>query len=172
MSALNEYVVCIRWPLRVSQVSIMCALGVLWVKIECILKGLGHQFCRVCCHNARGRVRNRKYNPEGPRDLTYCLHKPECIVTTNHNRSVLIRIITHYKFRPVNVSIPHLKSEYHVWSESRFACYFHSYITWWPLTMGIVTSQFPSSREAAFVTHCLTPFTLACLNSIKRFLLQ
>ena len=157
----GEHYVCTRW-----------ALGVLWVKIGCILKGLRHQFCRFCCHNARGRVRNRKYNPEGPRDLTYCLHKPECIVTTNHNRSVLIRIITHYKFRPVNVSIPHLKSEYHVWSESRFACYFHSNITWWPLTMGIVTSQFPSSREAAFVTHCLTPFTLACLNSIKRFLLQ
>ena len=50
----------------------------------------------VCCHNARGRVRNRKSNPEGvsPRDLTYCSHKPECIVTTKPDRSVLITIIT------------------------------------------------------------------------------
>ena len=27
------------------------------------------------------------------RDLTYCSHKPECIVTTNLDRSILIRII-------------------------------------------------------------------------------
>ena len=42
----------------------------------------------VCCHNERGRVGNRKSNPEGvsPRDLTYCTHKPECIVTTNPDR--------------------------------------------------------------------------------------
>ena len=29
-----------------------------------------------------------------PRDLTYCSHKPECNVTTNPDRSVLITIIT------------------------------------------------------------------------------
>ena len=55
-------------------------------------------------------MRNRKSNPEGvsPRDLTYCSHKPECIVTTNPDRSVLITIITwHFQFRPVNVSILH-----------------------------------------------------------------
>ena len=48
-----------------------------------------------CCHNARRRMRNRKSNPEGvsPRDLTYCSHKPECIETTNPERSVLITII-------------------------------------------------------------------------------
>ena len=39
----------------------------------------------VCCPNARGRVRNRKSNPEGAsrRDSTYCSHKTECIGTTN-----------------------------------------------------------------------------------------
>ena len=61
----------------------------------------------VCCPNARGRVRNRKSNPEGvsPRDLTYCSHKPECIGTTNPDRSDLITIIIwHFQFRPVNVS--------------------------------------------------------------------
>ena len=101
----------------------------------------------VCCHNARGRVRNRKSNPEGvsPRDLTYCSHKPECIVTTNPDRSVLITIITwHFQFRPVNVSILHLKYDYRARSESRFACYSHCYVTWYPLTTGIVASQCPS----------------------------
>ena len=100
----------------------------------------------VYCHNARGRVRNRKSNPEGvtPRDLTYCLHKPECIVTTNPDRSVLIPIITwHFQFRPVNVSILHLKYDCRAWSESRFACYSHCYVTWYPLTTGIVASQCP-----------------------------
>ena len=52
------------------------------------------------CHNARGRVRSRKSN------LTYCSHKPECIVTTNPDRSALITIITwHFQFHLVNISI-------------------------------------------------------------------
>ena len=127
------------------------------------------------CHNTRGRVRNRKSNPEGvsPRDLTYCSHKPECIVTTNPDRSVLITIITwHFQFLPVNVSILHLKYEYHARSESRFACYSHCYVTWCPLTKGIVASQFPLSRDTALVTHYLTPFISACLKSLKWFLPQ
>ena len=127
----------------------------------------------VCCPNARGRVRNRKSYPEGvsPRDLTYCSHKPECIGATNPDRSVLIPTITwHFQFRPVNVSILHLKYEYRARSESRFACYPHCYVTWCPLTTGIVASQFPSSRDAALVTRYLTPFISACLNSLKRFL--
>ena len=52
-------------------------------------------------------MRNRKSNPEGvsPRDLTYCSQKPECIGTTNPDRSVPITIITwHFEFHPVNVS--------------------------------------------------------------------
>ena len=114
----------------------------------------------------RGRLRNRKSNPGGvsTRDLTYCSHKPQCIVTTN--RSVLITIITwHFQFRPVNVSILHLKYEYRARSESRFACYSHCYVTWCPLTTGIVASQFPSSRDAVLVTRYLTPFISACLKS-------
>ena len=109
-------------------------------------------------------------NREGvsPRDLTYCSHKPECIVTTNPDRSVLITIITwHFRFRPVNVSILHLKYDYRARSESRFACYSHCYVTWYPLTTGIVASQCPSARDAVLVTRYLTPFILACLNSIS-----
>ena len=101
-------------------------------------------------------VRNRTSNPEGvsPRDLTYCSHKPECIATTNRDRSVLITIITwHFQFRPVNVSILHLKDDYHARSESRFACYAHCYVTWCPLTTGIVASQCPSARDAVLVTR-------------------
>ena len=106
-----------------------------------------------------------------PRDLTYCSHKPECIGTTNPDRSVLIPIITwHFQFRPVNVSILHLKYEYCARSESRFACYPHCYVMWCPLTTGIVASQFPSSRDAALVTRYLTPFISAYLNLLKRFL--
>ena len=69
----------------------------------------------ICCPNARGCVRNRKSNPEcvSPRDLTYCSHKPECIGTTNPDRSVLITIITwHFQFHPVNVSNLHVKGVY------------------------------------------------------------
>ena len=114
-------------------------------------------------------------NPEGvsPRDLTYCSHKPECIVTTNPDRSVLITIITcHFQFRPVNVSILHLKYDYRARSESRFACNSHCYVTWYPLTTGIVASQCPLARDAVLVTRYLTPFRSACLNSFLRFLPQ
>ena len=137
------------------------------------IKGIKTGSGGVCCHNARGRMRNRKSNPEGvsPRDLTYCSHKPECIVTTNLDRSVLIRIITwHLQFRPVNVSILHLKDDYRARSEGRFACYSHCYVTWCPLMTGIVASQCPSAWDAVLVTRYLMHFISACLNSFVRFL--
>ena len=84
-------------------------------------------------------MRNRKSNPESisPKDLTYCSHKPKCIVTTNPDRSVLIIIITwHFQFLPVNVSILHLKYVYRARSESRFACYSHCCVTRYPLNIG------------------------------------
>ena len=129
----------------------------------------------VCCHNARGRVRNRKSNHEAdrPRDLTYYSHKPECIVTTNPDRSVLITIITwHFQLHIVNVSILQLKYEYGARSESRFACYSHCYITWCPLTTGIVDPQCPSARDAVLVSRYLTPLISACLKPLKRILQQ
>ena len=43
---------------------------------------------------------------------------------------------------------------------------------WCPLTAGIVASQYPSSGEAALVTCYLTPWTSACLNLLKRILIQ
>ena len=110
---------------------------------------------------------------ESLRDLKYCSHKPECIVTTKPDRSVLITIITwHFQFRPVNVSILHLKDDYRARSESRFVCYSHCYVTWCPLTTGIVASQCPSARDAVLVTRYLTPFISACLNSFLWFLPQ
>ena len=54
-------------------------------------------------------------NPEAdrPMDLTYCSHKPECVVTTSPDRSVLITIITrNFQFQLVNVDIRHLKYGY------------------------------------------------------------
>ena len=95
------------------------------------------------------------------------------IVTTNPDRSVLITIITwHFQFRPVNVSILHLKDDYRARSKSRFACYSHCYVTRCPLTTGIVASQCPSARDALLVTRYLTPFISACLNWFLRFLPQ
>ena len=96
---------------------------------------------------------------------TYCSHKPECIVATNPDRSVLITIMTRqFQSCPMNVSILHLKYQYLARSESRFACYSHCYVTWCPLTTGVVASQFPSSRDAVLVTCYLTPFISPCLN--------
>ena len=107
------------------------------------------------------------------RGLDVLFAQTECIVTTNPDRSVLITIITwHFQFRPVNVSILHLKDDYRARSESRFACYAHCYVTWCPLTTGIVASQCPSARDAVLVMRYLTPFTSACLNSFLRFLPQ
>ena len=82
----------------------------------------------VCCHDARGHVRNRKSNPSAhrPRDLTYCSHKAERIVTTNTDRSVLITINTSYfQFHLLNISFLHFKYQYSARSESRVASYSH-----------------------------------------------
>ena len=47
---------------------------------------------------------------------------------------VLITIITwHFQFRPVNVSILHLKYDYRARSKTRFTLYSHCYVTWCPL---------------------------------------
>ena len=140
-----------------------------------IIKGLRPVLEGFVVTMHEGACETRKLNPEGvsPRDLTYCSHKPECIVTTNPDRSVLITIITwHFQFHPVNVGILHLKYDHRARSESCFACYSHCYVTWYPLTTGIVTSQCPSARDAVLVTRNLTPFISACLNSILRFLPQ
>ena len=120
----------------------------------------------VCWHNARGRVQNRKSNPEA-------VNPRECIVTANSDRLVLIMIITwQFQFSPMNVSILHLKYKYHARSESCFACYSHCHVTWCPLMTGIVALQFASSRDAVLVTRYLTPFISACLNSLNQLLLQ
>ena len=67
------------------------------------------------------------------------------------------------------MSILHLKYDYSARSESSSACYSHCYVTWYPLTTGIVASQCPSARDAVLVTRYLTPFISACLNSFLRF---
>ena len=129
----------------------------------------------VCCHNALGRVRNMKLDPEAerPKVLTYCSHKPECIVTTNPDRSVLITIITwHYQFHLVNVSILHLKYEYGARSESCFAATPIAASRAALEMTGIVASQCPSARATALVTRYLTPLISACLRPLERILPQ
>ena len=127
-----------------------------------------HMFCRYGCDLHlkifRSYFRRGKTWGVSPRDLTYCSHKSVCIVTTNPGGSVLIAFIScYFQFRPVNVSILYLRCQYHARSESRFACFSQCYVTWCPLTTGIVTSQFPP-RDAALATRHLTHFILACLN--------
>ena len=119
---------------------------------------------------AASRIQNCSYR----KIITYQTPQSNLpIVTTNPDRSILITIITwHFQFRPMNISILHLKYEHRAWSESRFACYSHRYVTWCPLMTEIVASQFPSSRDATLVTRCLTPFISTCLISLKQFLPQ
>ena len=110
---------------------------------------------------------SRKSNP----DWTYSSHKPECIVTTNPDRSVLIMIERwHFPDHLVTISNIHLKHEYDARSKSRFACYLHCYVTWCPWTTGIVASQCPSSRGAALVTRYLIHLISACLNPLKNYI--
>ena len=67
----------------------------------------------------------------------------------------------------MNVSILNLKDECSTQSKSHFMHYSHCYVTWCPLTMEIVASQFPSSRAAVLVMCFLKPLTSACLNVVK-----
>ena len=67
----------------------------------------------------------------------------------------------------MNVSILNLKDECGTQSKSHFMHYSHCYVTWCPLTMEIVASQFPSSRAAVLVMCFLKPLTSACLNVVK-----
>ena len=146
---------------------------------ECIIKGLRPVLEGFVVTMHEGACETGSQIPRAlargvsPRDLTHCSHKPECIVTTDHDRSVLITIITwHFQFFPVNVSILHLKYDYRARSESRFAGYSHCYVMWYPLTTGIVASQCPSARDAVLVTRYLTPFILACFCLWHQWLLE
>ena len=125
----------------------------------------------VCCHNAQGRMRNRKSNSEAarPRDLIHCSHKPECIVTTNPDKSVLITITTwHFQFHLVNVSILHLKHKYRARSESRFTCYSCCYVTWCPLTTGIVAPTIPIIKGRCDRDTPPQTFNICESKSVKR----
>ena len=125
----------------------------------------------VSSHVARGRVRHSKSNPEAvrPMDFTCCSHKPECIVSSCPDKSILITTITwQFQFHLVNVSIRHLRYEYRARSESRFACCSHCYITWCPLTTGSVVSQCPSSKDVSPVNVASHPLISASSNPLKR----
>ena len=70
---------------------------------QCVTSGIKTGSGDVCCHSARGHVRTGRLNPEAvrSRDWTYCSHKPECIVTTNLARPVLVTIIRWlFNFKP------------------------------------------------------------------------
>ena len=91
---------------------------------------------RAC---AKQEVKSRGWQAKGfdvlfAQACVHCANKPD--------RSVLITIIKwHFQFHLVNVSILHLKYQYGAPSESCFACY----VTWCPLTTGIVAPQCPSA---------------------------
>ena len=90
----------------------------------------------------------------------------ECIVTTNHNRSVLMMIITwNFQVHLMNVSILYLKYKYGAGSESCFTCYSNCCITWCPLITGIVASQCPLARDDALALPRI--FYISVLKIIK-----
>ena len=105
------------------------------------------------------------------RDLIHCSYKPKCTVTTNLDKSVLITIIAcHFQFHFAIVSIFHFKFEYGAQNDISFACYSHCYVTWYPLSTGIVASQCLLSWDAAPVTSNLRPLISVGLNPLKRIL--
>ena len=133
--------------------------------------------CRDFCQiKARPNLTNIVLNCESSLKQTVPLKTQSSIGHKCKDNDLFIIPVTlyswHFQFHSVNVSILHLKYEYRARSESHFACYSHCYITWCPLTTGIVASQFPSSRDAALVTCYITPFMSACLDLLKRFLPQ
>ena len=126
----------------------------------------------VCCHNARGRVRNRKSNPDGvaggiwrtvrtsPSD-----NKPRQI-GLNHNYNMTFLISPHgcpysqlkwrssrSKREPFRMLLPLLR---HVA----------------PLATGNCCLKISSSRDAVLVTRYLEPFISKCLNAVKIILTQ
>ena len=74
---------------------------------------------------------------------TYCLRKPECVVTTKSNRLAWITIIYNMTLliSPINVSILYIKRELGALSESRFTCHSHCYVMWCPLMTGNACHQ-------------------------------
>ena len=100
----------------------------------------------------------RKSNPKAvrPRNLMYCLHKPDYIVTTNPDRSVLITIITwHFQFHLMNVSILHLKYEYGAKQEL------------FRMLLPLLSHMVPLTKDTMLVTCFLTPSIAACLYLSK-----
>ena len=81
--------------------------------------------------------------------------------------------MTFFLFHPLNVSSIHVKGAYVLEAKamsraSPIVCY----VTWCPLTTGIVALQYPSSREAVLVRRCPTPLISVRLNTVKATLPQ
>ena len=93
------------------------------------------------CHNRRGRVRT-----DSLIRTTIPSHRPRCILTTNHDRPVLITVMT-WPFQSMEVGILHL-------------------------TTGIVAWQFPSSIITRRLIRCPRLKWSWCVNTVKTILTQ
>ena len=84
-----------------------------------------------------------------PKDSTYCSQKPECIVTTNFDRPVLIPIIAHF-------FIWYSTIKRRIWCLRResFRVLLPFYVTW----------QYLSSSDEERMLRCLRP---GCLNAVS-----
>ena len=90
----------------------------------------------------------------------------ECILTRNPLRLVWIKVIAwDFRFSSLNVDILHLR-------HMDMVSYFHCFVTWCTWTTGGVASQCPSPRDISLVTRHLTHSISACMNPLKRILLQ
>ena len=74
--------------------------------------------------------------------LVVCLQKPEWVVTTNPDSSIMITIVTWH--------LP-LKND------SCLSCFPHRYVTWCPLTRGIAFNV-PCARDALLHTFGISAF--------------
>ena len=117
--------------------------------IKILLKGL-RSVVEFFCHNARGRVRNRKSDPE---DVLFAWAWVHC-----DNRSQQIGLTHDYSMTILSRECWYSPIKRRIRSDSRFACYSHSYGTWCTLTTGVADSQCPWSRNAVLVTRYLKPF--------------
>ena len=128
----------------------------------------------VCCHNARGRMRNRKSNPDGlaggiwrtVRTSPSALWQQTRQIGLNHNYNMAFLISPHgCPYSPCKWRSSRSKRE-----PFRMLLPLLGHVA--PLATGNCCLTMPSSRDAVLVTRYLEPFTSKCLNAVKIILTQ
>ena len=77
-----------------------------------------------------------------------------------------------FLFNSMNVNYLHVKGYYGARGNGRLTCYSHCYVTWYPLTIWILTSQCQSSRDVEFVIRNLRTLIPGSFNAAKTIIPQ